>query len=76
MQGMELAATARPEAQASEGTAKPPKTAKAKGKTVKAVSVPYKGPNGDTWSGRGLQPRWVRVHIERGGKLDDLKVAA
>ena len=76
MQGMEQAATARPEAQASEGTAKPPKTAKAKGKTVKAVSVPYKGPNGETWSGRGLQPRWVRVHIERGGKLDDLKVAA
>ena len=76
MQGMEQAATARPEAQASEGTAKPPKTAKAKGKTVKAVSVPYKGPNGETWSGRGLQPIWVRVHIERGGKFDDLKVAA
>ena len=25
-----------------------------------------------TWSGRGLQPKWVKVHLENGGTLEDL----
>jgi len=74
MQGLEQAATARPDAQASEGAAKAPKTTKVK--PACKVRVSYKGPNGECWSGRGLPPKWVRVHIERGGKLDDLKAAA
>lgn len=29
-----------------------------------------------TWTGKGRQPDWVVKHVEGGGKLDDLKIAA
>ena len=29
---------------------------------------------GDTWSGRGLQPRWMRAAIEGGAKIDEFKI--
>jgi len=41
----------------------------ANGNTIK-----YRGVNGEAWTGRGLQPRWVRAHIEGGGALADLEV--
>lgn len=34
--------------------------------------VKYRGPNGETWTGRGLMPRWVKVYIDGGGTLADL----
>jgi len=37
-------------------------------------AVKYRGVNGECWTGRGLQPRWVRAHIEAGGALADLEV--
>ena len=30
----------------------------------------YRGPNGETWSGRGLAPRWL-AELERKGKNRD-----
>lgn len=35
--------------------------AKAKAAQVARYGVPilYRGPNGETWSGRGLMPRWI-----------------
>jgi DNA-binding protein H-NS len=39
--------------------------------------VPIKYRNqatGDAWSGRGLQPRWLRTAIEGGAKLEDFTV--
>ena len=27
---------------------------------------------GETWSGRGMAPKWVQVYVARGGLLDDL----
>lgn len=27
---------------------------------------------GETWSGRGMAPKWVQVFVARGGLLDDL----
>lgn len=33
----------------------------------------YRGPNGETWTGRGRKPRWVTAYVECGGNLDDLK---
>ena len=47
------------------------KTAKPRGK------VPFKYRNqatGDTWSGRGLQPRWLRTALAGGAKLEDFAV--
>ena len=29
---------------------------------------------GATWSGRGQKPKWIQVHLEGGGSLDDLLV--
>lgn len=36
--------------------------------------VKYKGPSGETWSGRGKQPVWLRTQIDSGRKLEDFKV--
>ena len=38
------------------------------------VQIKYRGPNGETWSGRGLMPRWITVLLERGHKLAELEV--
>lgn len=27
-----------------------------------------------TWTGRGRQPKWVKVHLDAGGSLDDLLI--
>src|SRR5258707_282648 len=29
----------------------------------------------ETWSGRGIQPRWVRAQLRSGKKVDDLLIA-
>ncbi len=29
---------------------------------------------GDTWSGRGLQPKWLRAALSSGGNLDDFTI--
>ena len=39
---------------------------KARGKTVAVVAAKYRGPNAETWSGRGLMPRWMRALIDQG----------
>ena len=39
-----------------------------------ASSSFYRGPNGDTWSGRGLKPKWVTAYMASGGALEDLMV--
>ena len=31
---------------------------------------------GETWSGRGLQPRWLRAALEQGRQLNDFLIAA
>lgn len=37
--------------------------------------IKYRGPNGETWTGRGLQPRWVTAYMEKPGcKKEDLLV--
>ena len=38
-----------------------------KGKKAKPL---YKGPNGETWAGRGLAPRWL-TDLEKNGKKRD-----
>lgn len=40
---------------------------KKSGKKRAAVPVKYKGPNGETWTGRGRTPRWL-VTAESAGK--------
>ena len=39
------------------------------------VAPKYRGPSGETWSGRGLRPRWLAAAIKGGRKLDDFLIA-
>lgn len=46
-------------------------------KVVKVSKVAVKFRNkatGETWSGRGLQPKWLKAAIAAGAKLDDFIV--
>lgn len=44
------------------------------GKTSK-VAVKYRNQaTGETWSGRGLQPKWLKAAIGAGAKLEDFHV--
>lgn len=53
-------------------TAAPAESGRRKG--IKAA-VKFKDDAGNTWSGRGSQPRWLRAAIEGGKKLEDFIVA-
>lgn len=61
---------------------KPGRPAKAgkvtKVRKSKAAGVPvaakYRGPNGETWSGRGLSPKWMTALIAQGRSKSDFAV--
>ena len=60
-----------------DGTAKVkvPKTAKV-GKPTGKVEAKYKGPNGETWSGRGLTPKWLASLGAQGRSKEEFLVDA
>ena len=63
----------------SRGKAKPAVVAKrAAGKAKKtggaAVAAKYRGPNGETWTGRGLTPRWLAGLIADGKTKEDFVI--
>lgn len=41
---------------------------------VKTVAAKFRGPNGETWSGRGLSPRWLALLVEQGASRDDFAI--
>jgi DNA-binding protein H-NS len=46
------------------------KAASAEG--VRKVAPKYRDPStGETWSGRGLQPKWLRAALEAGRKIEE-----
>ena len=48
---------------------------KAKGGTGKKVAAKYRNAaTGETWSGRGLQPKWLKAALGAGKKLSDFAV--
>ncbi len=47
-------------------SAKPAKPAKAAKKAGSAVAAKFRGPNGETWSGRGLTPKWLAALVAQG----------
>lgn len=52
-----------------------PKTAVAKKKKSGAVvAAKYRGPNGETWSGRGLTPRWLAGLLAQGKTKEDFAI--
>ena len=38
------------------------------------VAPKYRGPDGDTWAGRGATPRWLNAAIKEGKKLEDFLI--
>ncbi|MEO6292817.1 MAG: H-NS histone family protein [Burkholderiaceae bacterium] len=68
----------------SAGKGKSPKAPKAaktgavKTRKSKAAGVPvapkFRGPNGETWSGRGLSPKWLSTLIAQGQKKEDFAI--
>jgi DNA-binding protein H-NS len=38
------------------------------------VPVKYRDRKGNTWAGRGAQPRWLREKLKAGAKLEDFAV--
>ena len=47
-----------------------------RGSALKGRKVPpkYRGPSGETWAGRGAEPRWLVAAIKGGKKLDDFLI--
>jgi DNA-binding protein H-NS len=52
------------------------KTTRRKGSSRKGskVAPKYRGPGGETWSGRGLKPRWLTAAVKDGKKVDDFLI--
>jgi len=42
---------------------------------VKKVAPKYRDASGNTWSGRGLQPKWLRAAVAAGAPLETFAVA-
>lgn len=50
-------------------------TAKKTASAGRKVAAKYRNKStGDTWSGRGLQPKWLKAALAKGGKLSDFAV--
>lgn len=47
---------------------------KAAAKAGGKVAVKYRDADGNTWTGRGLQPRWLKAALAAGKKIEDFRV--
>ncbi len=56
---------------AATGKKPAPRRSKAAGTTV---APKYRGPNGETWSGRGLMPRWLAALVAEGRAKEEFAV--
>lgn len=61
---------------AKVGADKPAKPAKAAKKATVAVAAKFRGPNGETWSGRGLTPKWLAALVAQGRTKAEFAIAA
>jgi DNA-binding protein H-NS len=43
---------------------------------MKGRKVPpkYRGPDGETWAGRGARPRWLAALLKQGRKIEDFAI--
>lgn len=58
------------------GKAIPAKKAGGKKKTGVTLPAKYRGPNGESWTGRGLAPRWLKAELAQGRTKEDFAVKA
>ena len=57
-------------------TASASKPEKISKKAGVAVAAKYRGPNGETWSGRGLTPKWLSALIAQGQSKESFAINA
>jgi len=50
------------------------KSAKVARKVSAPVAAKFRGPNGETWSGRGLMPKWLSALVSQGHSKDTFAV--
>jgi DNA-binding protein H-NS len=43
--------------------------------TGRKIAPKYRGPNGETWAGRGMMPLWLREQIKKGRKAESFAIA-
>jgi DNA-binding protein H-NS len=43
-------------------------------KKKRKVAAKYRGPNGESWAGRGMRPRWLTAALAEGRKLEEFAV--
>ena len=63
---------AKPAASAGNGHATA--TKRAAGQKRAPIAVKYRDDAGNTWTGRGSQPRWLVAHLKAGRKIGDFAV--
>ena len=56
-----------------QGSVKP-RTTKVSGKSGTPAPIKYRGPNGETWTGRGLMPRWLAGQVAQGKSKESFAV--
>jgi DNA-binding protein H-NS len=42
----------------------------------KTIAAKYRGPKGETWSGRGSMPRWMAALVAKGRKKEEFAIKA
>jgi len=80
----DLQAAQRKGGKAAKAKAKPargkgraaPKTRRASSAKGGTVAPKYRGPNGETWTGRGLMPRWLSALVSAGRSKEEFAVQA
>jgi DNA-binding protein H-NS len=58
----------------SKGTKSSPIKAKKQVKDAAVVAAKFRGPNGETWSGRGLTPRWLTALLAQGRTKEEFAI--
>jgi DNA-binding protein H-NS len=73
----EMRALQRRLAQINGTDGKPGNGTKVHPRRYPKVQPKYRNPERpfETWSGRGMQPRWVRAQLRTGKKVDDLLIS-
>jgi DNA-binding protein H-NS len=61
---------------AKAATTQPKVAGAKKKKSGVAVAAKYRGPNGESWSGRGLTPRWLASLLAEGKTKEDFAIKA
>ncbi len=56
-------------------SSKKPLTRKSSPIAGRSVAVKYRGPKGETWTGRGSMPKWLRALVEKGKTKEDFAIA-